>query len=177
MTSAPSLPFQPQGYLSVAKNIGIKDDTLDFTVIHSTARAAAVGMFTQSLFCGAPIIVGREHLVMTTRIRWSSTARTPTSLPASAAWTMLGQLPMGGRGIGYCPRRRHSELDGRLLAITCRWTGSSKPLWGKLRDEMCPHGLDLAAEAIMTTDTRPKRIAKRVGGGGAGWHCQGRGDD
>ena len=62
MTSAPSLPFHPQGYLSVAKNIGIKDETLDFTVIHSTTRAAAVGMFTQSLFCGAPIIVGREHL-------------------------------------------------------------------------------------------------------------------
>ena len=58
MTGASSLPFQPQGYLSVAKNIGIKDETLDFTVIHSTARAAAVGMFTQSLFCGAPVIVG-----------------------------------------------------------------------------------------------------------------------
>ena len=35
---------------------------------------------------------------------------------------------------------------------------------GKLRNEMRPDGLDLAAEAIMTTDTRPKRIAKRVGG-------------
>ena len=62
MTNAPTLPYHPQGFLSVAQNLGIKDTTLDFTVIYSTVRAAATGMFTQSLFCGAPIIVGREHL-------------------------------------------------------------------------------------------------------------------
>ncbi|HEY7711652.1 MAG TPA: bifunctional ornithine acetyltransferase/N-acetylglutamate synthase, partial [Candidatus Entotheonella sp.] len=62
MTAPPTLSEYPQGFLSVAKNLGIKDETLDFTVIYSTVRAAAAGMFTQSLFCGAPIIVGREHL-------------------------------------------------------------------------------------------------------------------
>ena len=62
MTTAPMLPFHPQGYLSVASNIGIKDTTLDFTVIYSTVRATAAGTFTQSLFCGAPVIVGRERL-------------------------------------------------------------------------------------------------------------------
>ena len=62
MTSAPTLSDYPQGYLSLAKNLGIKDETLDFTVMYSTVRASAAGMFTQSLFCGAPIIVGREHL-------------------------------------------------------------------------------------------------------------------
>ncbi|MBM3226805.1 MAG: ornithine acetyltransferase, partial [Candidatus Tectomicrobia bacterium] len=63
MTIAPTLPFYPQGYLSMAANIGIKDATLDFTVIYSTARATAAGTFTQSLFCGAPVTVGRERLV------------------------------------------------------------------------------------------------------------------
>ena len=62
MTTAPTLPFHPQGYLSVATNLGIKDTTLDFTVIYSTVRAAAAGTFTQSLFCGAPVIIGRERL-------------------------------------------------------------------------------------------------------------------
>ena len=42
MSTAPTLPFHPQGYLSVATNLGIKDATLDFTVIYSTARAAAL---------------------------------------------------------------------------------------------------------------------------------------
>ena len=45
MPTAPTLPFHPQGYLSMATNLGIKDTTLDFTVIYSTVRAAAAGTF------------------------------------------------------------------------------------------------------------------------------------
>src|SRR5207245_10429894 len=62
MPTAPTLPLHPQGYLSVVTNLGIKDTTLDCTVIYSTVRAAAAGTFTQSLFCGAPVSVGRERL-------------------------------------------------------------------------------------------------------------------
>ena len=164
MTSAPPLPFQPRGYLSVAKNIGIKDETLDFTVIHSTARAAAVGMFTQSLFCGAPIIVGREHLAddhAHTLVINSKNANVATGqrgvgdARATCRWVAeeLGigpedVIPSSTGVIGH-----HLPMDRFQQAIV-----------GKLRNEMCPDGLDLAAEAIMTTDTRPKRIAKRVGG-------------
>ena len=163
MTSAPTLPFQPRGYLSVAKNIGIKDDTLDFTVIHSTARAAAVGMFTQSLFCGAPIIVGREHLAddhMHTLVVNSKNANVATGqrgvddARATCRWVAqeLGiapedVIPSSTGVIGH-----HLPMDRFQEAIV-----------GQLRDDLRPDGLDVAAEAIMTTDTRPKRIAKRVG--------------
>ena len=164
MTRAPSLPFHPQGYVSVAKNIGIKDETLDFTVIHSTARAAAVGMFTQSLFCGAPIIVGREHLAddhAHTLVINSKNANVATGqrgvddARATCRWVAeeLGiapedVIPSSTGVIGH-----HLPMDRFQQAIV-----------GKLRNEMCADGLDLAAEAIMTTDTRPKRIARRVGG-------------
>ena len=163
MTSAPTLPFQPQGYLSVAKNIGIKDDTLDFTVIHSTARAAAVGMFTQSLFCGAPVIVGREHLAddhMHTLVVNSKNANVATGqrgvddARATCRWVAeeLGiapedVIPSSTGVIGH-----HLPMDRFQEAIA-----------GQLRNELRPDNLDVAAEAIMTTDTRPKRIAKRVG--------------
>lgn len=163
MTSAPSLPFHPQGYLSVAKNIGIKDETLDFTVIHSTARAAAVGMFTQSLFCGAPIIVGREHLAddhAHTLVINSKNANVATGqrgvddARATCRWVAeeLGVapedvIPSSTGVIGH-----HLPMDRFQQAIV-----------GQLRNELRPDGLDLAAEAIMTTDTHPKRIAKRVG--------------
>ena len=164
MTSAPTLPFQPQGYLSVAKNIGIKDDTLDFTVIHSTARAAAVGMFTQSLFCGAPIIVGREHLAddhAHTLVVNSKNANVATGrrgvddARATCRWVSqeLGiapedVIPSSTGVIGH-----HLPIDRFQEAIA-----------GQLRGELRPGNLDAAAEAIMTTDTRPKRIARRVGG-------------
>lgn len=43
----------PQGFLSLAKNVGIKDSTLDLTVIYSTVRARAAAMFRRNRFSGA----------------------------------------------------------------------------------------------------------------------------
>src|SRR6267143_4226252 len=54
--------FHPQGFFSLAKNVGIKDSTLDLTVIYSTVRARAAAMFTRNRFPGAPVIVGRKHV-------------------------------------------------------------------------------------------------------------------
>ena len=64
-TTAHSQPkefFHPQGFFSLAKNVGIKDSTLDLTVIYSTVRARAAAMFTRNRFPGAPVIVGRKHI-------------------------------------------------------------------------------------------------------------------
>src|SRR5512145_2457449 len=52
----------PQGFLSLAKNVGIKDITLDLAVIFSTVRARAAAMFTRNRFPGAPVMVGRKHI-------------------------------------------------------------------------------------------------------------------
>src|SRR6187200_2046330 len=60
-TSATELRH-PQGYPALAKNVGIKDTTLDLTVIYSTVRARAAAMFTRNRFPGAPVIVGRKHI-------------------------------------------------------------------------------------------------------------------
>ena len=52
----------PQGFLSLAKNVGIRDATLDLTVIYSTKPARAAAMFTRSRFPGAPVIVRRKPI-------------------------------------------------------------------------------------------------------------------
>ena len=164
MTNVPTLPFHPEGFLSVARNIGIKDETLDFTVIHSTARAAAVGMFTQSLFCGAPVIVGREHLAddhAHTLVVNSKNANVATGqrgvddARATCRWVAqeLGiapedVIPSSTGVIGH-----HLPMDRFQEAIA-----------GQLSSQLSADNLDIAAEAILTTDTRPKRIARRVGG-------------
>ena len=63
MAHSPPTDFQhPQGFLALAKNVGIKDSTLDLTVIYSTVRARAAAMFTRNRFPGAPVIVGRKHI-------------------------------------------------------------------------------------------------------------------
>ena len=164
MATASALPFQPMGFLSVAKNIGIKDETLDFTVIHSTARATAVGMFTQSLFCGAPVIVGREHLAdehAHTLVVNSKNANVATGqrgvddARATCRW-VAQELDIAPEDV--IPSS--TGVIGHHLPMHC----FREAIPGRLRGELCGDNLDAAAEAIMTTDTRPKRIARRVGG-------------
>ena len=163
MTSAPKLPFQPQGFLSVAKNIGIKDETLDFTVIHSTTRAVAVGMFTQSLFCGAPVIVGREHLANEhahTLVVNSKNANVATGqrgvddARATCRWV--------AQELGIAPEDVIPSSTG-VIGHHLPMDRFEEGIAGRLRGELCADNLDAAAAAIMTTDTRPKRIARRVG--------------
>jgi hypothetical protein len=77
MPTAPTLPFHPQGYLSMATNLGIKDTTLDFTVIlfHGTSRGGG-RVHPESVLQG-PRVVGRERLADGMPRPWSSTVKMP----------------------------------------------------------------------------------------------------
>lgn len=162
MTQAPTLQAYPQGYLSLAKNIGIKDDTLDLTVVYSTVRAAAAGMFTQSLFCGAPVMVGREHLA-------------DGHLQALVVNSKNANVATGKQGVENA--REITRLVARELGVAAEDVlPSSTGVIGQqlpiekfraelrgLREQLKPENLGAAAQAIMTTDTRPKARARRVG--------------
>jgi glutamate N-acetyltransferase/amino-acid N-acetyltransferase len=163
MPDAPTLPLHPQGYLSMATNLGIKDTTLDFTVIYSTVRAAAAAMFTQSLFSGAPVIVGRERLAdgyaqalvinsknanVATGQRGIESAREITGMVAAELGIAPEDVIPSSTGV----IGQHLPLEKFRQAIP-----------GRLRAQLRPYDLGLAAQAIMTTDTHPKCMATQVG--------------
>jgi glutamate N-acetyltransferase/amino-acid N-acetyltransferase len=162
MTQAPTLPAYPQGYLSLAKNIGIKDDTLDFTVVYSTVRAAAAGVFTQSLFCGAPVIVGREHLAdghlqaLVVNSKNANVATGKQGVENSREITRLVARELGVAAEDVLPSS--TGVIGQQLPIE-RFRAELVNLHSQLK----PENLGAAAQAIMTTDTRPKVRARRVG--------------
>lgn len=52
----------PRGFSSYVTNVGIKDDSDDFTVVATTAAVPSAGVFTQSRFAGPSVVVSREHL-------------------------------------------------------------------------------------------------------------------
>ena len=52
----------PRGFSSFVTNVGIKDDSDDFTVVAADSTVAAAGVFTQSRFAGPSVVVSREHL-------------------------------------------------------------------------------------------------------------------
>jgi len=159
---SPVMHLQPQGFLSVAKNVGIKDETLDLTVIYSTVRAAAAAMFTRSRFPGAPVIVGRAHI-------------SDGFAQAIVVNSKNANVATGQRGIDdaleMC-RGVATELgiDARdVLPFSTGVIGRRLPIdkiqvgLKGIREELRPNNLELAARAIMTTDAYPKYTSRQVG--------------
>jgi glutamate N-acetyltransferase / amino-acid N-acetyltransferase len=157
-----SLAFQPQGFRSCAKNIGIKDSTLDFTVIASDVPAAAAAMFTQNRFCGPAIIIGREHVAngqLQAFVINSKNANVATGETGLANAREIVQLV--ATELGIAPEDvlpSSTGVIGRQLPMERMREGIRG-----LAHEMQPCQLDKAALAIMTTDTRPKMRAVRIG--------------
>jgi glutamate N-acetyltransferase / amino-acid N-acetyltransferase len=159
---SPVMHPQPQGVLAVAKNVGIKDDTLDLTVIYSTVRAPAAAMFTRSRFPGAPVLVGRAHMV-----DGFAQAIVVNSKNANVATGQRGiddALEMCRGVAAELGIEAHDVLPsstgviGRHLPLDKIQVG----LKG-IRAELRPNNLELAARAIMTTDAYPKYTSRQVG--------------
>ena len=153
----------PGGFLSHVANVGIKDDTLDFAVVASAGPCAVAGVFTQSRFAGASVLISREHVA-------SGSARAIVTISKNA------NVATGAQG------RRDSEavVEGVARALGCDATDvlvSSTGVIGRLlpmdrvdahlvaltADGFGPADFDLVAQAIMTTDTVPKTARARVG--------------
>ena len=152
----------PKGFLSLAKNVGIKDNTLDLTVIYSEVRARAAAMFTKSRFPGAPVIVGRKHIA-----NGYVQALVINSKNANVAMGKQGlnnaletcQIVAEELGINYRDVLPFSTgVIGRPLPMEKIRAG----LKG-IRSELKPNNLKFAAEAIMTTDKYPKYFSCEVG--------------
>jgi glutamate N-acetyltransferase/amino-acid N-acetyltransferase len=157
-----ALPFSPQGFRSCVRNLGIRDKTLDFTVIASEVPAAAAAVFTQSRFCGAAIVVGREHVAngqLQAFVINSKNANVATGEEGLANIREVVQLVA-------------SELEiapQDILPSSTGVIGWQLPI-EKMRPGIQGIGqalregeLHLCAQAIMTTDTHPKIHACRIG--------------
>jgi len=154
--------FEPQGFLSLAKNVGIKDETLDLSVIYSTVPAQAAAVFTQNRFPGAPVIVGREHVA-------------GGVVQALVINSKNANVAMGERGLNDAIEMcrlvgKELGLDHRhVLPFSTGVIGRPLPM-DKIRAGLTAFRSDLKTEnltrvalAIMTTDTGPKFTSRRVG--------------
>src|SRR5258708_5898936 len=157
-----TLPWSPRGFRSCAKNIGIRDERLDFTVIASDVPAAAAAMFTQNRFCGAAIVVGREHVAngqLQAFVINSKNANVATGIQGLFNTHEVVRLVSNELGI--------SPQD--VLPSSTGVIGWQLPI-EKIRSgiqgigsELQEGQLHLCAQAIMTTDTHPKIRACKIG--------------
>ena len=52
----------PAGFSSFVTNVGVKDDTKDFTVVLGDPGTTSAGVFTRSLFAGPSVLLSRRNL-------------------------------------------------------------------------------------------------------------------
>jgi glutamate N-acetyltransferase/amino-acid N-acetyltransferase len=158
----------------VAKNVGIKDDTLDFAVVHSAAPAAAAAMFTRNTFCGHPVTVGREHVAdgrlrtVVVNSKNANVATGPAGLQACRETCRLVAAELGVRPADVMPLS--TGVIGRPLPMDRIRAGIAG-----IAGQLAPGGLERFARAILTTDTRPKMRSARVGDAVLAGCCKGAG--
>lgn len=158
-----SEPLQlPQGFHAHVANIGIKDDTDDFTIVAADGPCVAAGVFTQSSFAGPSVFVSRRHVA-------AGTARAMVVISKNA------NVATGAQGLADA----EEVVAGVAAALGCAPTevllastgviGRPYPMdvvrTGLATIPSPLPGTDAAAVAcgIMTTDTVAKTASATVG--------------
>jgi glutamate N-acetyltransferase/amino-acid N-acetyltransferase len=171
------LPPDPESLLPVSGvALGVaeanirKPNRKDLLVVSLDAGTRVAGVFTQNRFCAAPVVVARQHLTM---------LDPDASIRALVVNTGFANAGTGKEGVAAA-RQTCAEL-GELLGCS---SGQILPFSTGVIMEPLPlervicglaecvanlhemHWL-AAAEAIMTTDTVPKAVSRRVKVGSA----------
>jgi glutamate N-acetyltransferase / amino-acid N-acetyltransferase len=154
------------GILASGVTAGIKPSgKKDMALVYSSASARAAAVFTTNQVKGAPVLVSQEHI---------RDGRAQAILASSGC----SNVCTGEQGIKDA--REMTKTAGELLRIKPTQVliaatgviGVPLPMdkiraaLPKLVKGLSPQGGRSAAEAIMTTDTRPKEAALRVDVGG-----------
>ncbi len=148
----------PQGFRAGTTACGIKSDGAiqDLAILASDMPCIAYGMFTPSSTRAAPVQVCQEHL---------------KSGKAQAVIVNSGNANCATGDVGLFNAYRMTELVAQKLQleneiVLCSSTGIigrqlpiDKIEAGVAQIELSTDGGNAFSEAIMTTDTRPKRIA------------------
>jgi glutamate N-acetyltransferase/amino-acid N-acetyltransferase len=152
----------PKGYWLLAKNVGIKDETLDLAVIFSETRATAAAVFTQSRFAGAPVLVGREHIAdgylqaIVVNSKNANVATGQHGMEIAREMTALVAAELGINAQDVLPSS--TGVIGRVPPIE-KIRAGLQGLKKNLQRDILPD----VARAIMTTDAYPKYISRSVG--------------
>ncbi|HXH89273.1 MAG TPA: bifunctional glutamate N-acetyltransferase/amino-acid acetyltransferase ArgJ [Gaiellaceae bacterium] len=145
----------PAGFVAAGVHAGIRKERADLAVLRSTVPAVGAAMFTRNRLQAAPLVVSRAHLAEA-----EPQAVVINSGVANAATGLRGELDAVATA---AEAARLLDLDAeQVLVLSTGVIGTLLPL------EKVTAGLALAvpalsssggaaaAEAIMTTDTRPK---------------------
>jgi glutamate N-acetyltransferase / amino-acid N-acetyltransferase len=151
----------PHGFVSHVANVGIKDDTTDFSVLASERPCVADAVFTKSRFAGPSVVVSRRHLADGRPRAVVTVSKNANVATGEEGLRNAVALAAGVAAALECPTEdvfvASTGVIGRPYPM--------ERLHTHLQDAVTLEEADLAAvaRAIMTTDTVPKLAAVRVG--------------
>jgi glutamate N-acetyltransferase/amino-acid N-acetyltransferase len=147
---------RPQGYSAAGVACGIKSSNIkDLAVVYSDTPAAAAGVFTTNRVKAAPVVISQEHIAdgkaqavvissgnanAATGPEGVQTAQAMCRVCADALSLSSDDVLIAQTGLIGIPLRREVALSGVVKAAK----------------QLSPAGGELAAQAIMTTDTKPR---------------------
>ena len=153
----------PKGFRAHATNIGVKDDTLDFSVVIGDPGTTSAAVFTQSRFAGCSVTISREHAARGTARGVVTVSKNSNVATGPAGEQNARQLlaVVAGR-LGLAP---HDLLIGSTGVIGRQYP-MDRILSGAARVDAAVMDATLAqvAKAIMTTDTVHKTSRRSVNG-------------
>ncbi len=159
-----NIKYMPEGFYTYSTSCGIKDSSLDLSVIYSEQRCNAAALFTKSHTPGLPIIIGRKHIA-----NGKLQAIVINSKNANVATGITGYQDT----LQICKKVSH-ELGIHLQSVLPSSTGvigQRLPLTkiltslNQLKSNLSgrsSHFIDVS-RAMMTTDTFPKFLSARIG--------------
>ena len=162
------------GFAAAGVHAGIRRSARDLAVVRSTVPAVGAAMFTANHVQAAPVLVSKEHLAIA-----EPQAVVINSGVANAATGERGELDALATA---AEAARLLELDAEeVLVLSTGVIGQLLPLDKVLLGlrgataTLDTDGGANAAEAIMTTDTRPKQAAVTLDGFTVGGMAKGSG--
>ncbi len=156
----------PSGFRSWVTNVGVKDDSRDFTIVAADAPVAAAGVFTQSRFAGPSVVVSREHLAdgharaMVVISKNANVANGPVGLAHAREVTQGVATSLGCAASDVLIAS--TGVIGRVYPIERIRTGIAA-----IPTPLPDSDATAVAQGIMTTDTVHKIAEATVGSGPA----------
>ncbi|MCC7195551.1 MAG: bifunctional glutamate N-acetyltransferase/amino-acid acetyltransferase ArgJ [Gemmatimonadaceae bacterium] len=173
MTTFDDPPALPRGFACASRNVGLKPEARDLTLIASEVDCAAAAVFTRNQFPGAPIVLGREV------IRSGVLRAIVVNSKVSNVATGDEGLARARRMAAAAARELGTEPD-RVLVSSTGVIGVPLPI-EKIEAGIAGMAVEMQADplvaalGIMTTDTHPKAFSTRVGAATITWIGKGAG--
>jgi len=151
----------PNGFSASGIHCGIKYKNKDLALIYSKVPCVASGVFTQNKVIAAPVIVTKKHIKND-----KAQAIMINSGNANCCTGRAGLSDAQKMCIALAKKLSIKTID--VLVASTGAIGKKLPIdkitnkLALLTNELKPHAGTNCAEAIMTTDTKPKQIAVKL---------------